>query len=275
MNECFQKIFLLDGRPCPCQDFDHGLVYDRMAIYEVIRVIKGLPLFMEDHFERLYETARIKDLKIRFKPDLLAREIKKLITLNGVDTGNLKVVLSFNNGSGAHRRLMYFIEHHYPTEDQYQKGVSTILYQAERLRPAAKVINHRLRSSIFRKLIETGAYEALLVNRSGCITEGSRSNVFFVSQNELFTAPDGEVLSGIVRKYVLEYCRLHKIPVHFQNVKIADLGRFQSCFLTGTSPAVLPVSSIGHYTMQPGHALVRFIMEGYREIIRDHIDHHK
>jgi len=133
------------------------------------------------------------------------------------------------------------------------------------------VINHRLRSTIFRKLIETGAYEAFLVDRYGCITEGSRSNVFFVRNSELYTAADGEVLSGIVRKYVLEFCMDQDIRVHFQKVKTDDMDHYEACFITGTSPGVLPVSSIGTVTMQTGHPLVHKIMAGYQDHIAAYI----
>jgi len=275
MNECFQKVFLLDGKSFPCNEFRSDLVYDHMSIYEVIRIIDGVPLFQDDHFDRLFETARIKNLKIILERSVLAGEMNRLISFNKVKTGNIKIVLTFNEDAASHHRQIYFIEHYYPKKEQYLKGVTAILYQAERMRPAAKVINHRLRSSIFGKLIDTGAYEAFLVDRSGCITEGSRSNVFFISNDEIYTAPDGEVLSGIVRKYVLKYCDNHGIPVHFCKVRTRDLSGYQSCFLTGTSPGVLPVSRIGQISLHPGHKLMLDIMQGYQEMVQDYIHQFK
>ena len=54
-----------------------------------------------------------------------------------------------------------------------------------------KILNNRLRLSVNEELGKKKAYEALLVNRDGFITEGSRSNVFFVTEKGMIhTAPD-------------------------------------------------------------------------------------
>ena len=95
-----------------------------------------------------------------------------------------------------------------------------ILFFAERKDPESKVINHKLRSSIYHKLIHEGGYEALLVNENNLITEGSRSNIFFLKGETLVTAPDNVILNGITRKHILEICRENKIKVEFACVKV-------------------------------------------------------
>ncbi len=58
-----------------------------------------------------------------------------------------------------------------------------------------------------------GAYEALLVNENGCIAEGSRSNIFFLIDELLFTPPSPSVLLGVARYHVLNLCRELTVPV--------------------------------------------------------------
>jgi branched-chain amino acid aminotransferase len=122
--------------------------------------------------------------------------------------------------------------------------VKGILFYAERKDPVSKVINHKLRSSIFHKLILDGGYEALLVNENGLVTEGSRSNIFFLKNDTLVTAPDRMILSGITRKYILDICKENNIKVRIACVKAARISDFEAVFMTGTSPMVLPFSSI-------------------------------
>ncbi len=268
-----KSYFLLDGSLVLSSEYRTEMVHGPLSIYEVIRIIDGVPIFSEDHMQRLFDTARIIHQKLWFEKSVLNKEIFLLIEKNGESFGNVKVSVSFTGDTKTFRnhRILSFIEHHYPDELQYKKGVEAILYHAERSRPEAKVVNHSLRSSIFRMLIDRGAYEALLVDRNDFITEGSRSNVFFVSGKTIYTAPDGEVLSGIARKYVLSVCKNRGIAVKYEKVKVADLPDFDSCFITGTSPGVLPVALVGTLVMQVDQPLLRLLMNGYGQLVRDHI----
>jgi branched-chain amino acid aminotransferase len=150
----------------------------------------------------------------------------------------VKIVFNYKNGETNY--LVYFIEPGYPSESQYKKGVKGILFFAERKDPESKVINHKLRSSIYYKLIHEGGYEALLVNKNNYITEGSRSNIFFLKGETLVTAPDNLVLSGITRKHILEICRENNMKVELECVKVDDISEYDAVFMTGTSPMVLP-----------------------------------
>ena len=116
------------------------------------------------------------------EPALKASIIRLIDTEKKSDI-NLKIVFNYRNE--AENYLVYLIESIYPTQDQYEKGVKGILYFAERKDPESKVINQNLRISISAKLKSEGAYEALLVNENNEITEGSRSNIFFLRNETL------------------------------------------------------------------------------------------
>lgn len=243
MNECFGNQFILNGELQPVDSFDNPMVYEGDSIYEVLRMIGGNPVFFNDHMERLNSSVKLQNKK----PLADIRDLKKSINILK-RTGkykdiNLKIVFNYNNGSGNY--LIYFIEPAYPSEEQYRKGVRGILYYAQRKDPESKVINHKLRSSIYHKLIHEGAYEAILVNDHNQVTEGSRSNIFFLKDEKLTTAPDNVILNGITRKYILEICRENDIPVESACVRIEDLDKYDAVFMTGTSPMVLPFNSIG------------------------------
>jgi branched-chain amino acid aminotransferase len=237
MNECYGKKFILNGQVHPSDQFDNSLVYEGNSIYEVIRMVKGNPVFFHDHMERLESSAKIQQKKSLAGLNILRRDIINLIKTEKRKDINLKIVFNYNQESTNY--LVYFIEPIYPTEEQYKKGVKGILFYAERKNPESKVINHKLRSSIYYKLILEGGYEALLVNEDNLITEGSRSNIFFLKGNTLTTAPDETVLNGITRKYILESCRVNKIKVNFMCVPADSLQDYDAVFMTGTSPMVL------------------------------------
>jgi branched-chain amino acid aminotransferase len=242
MNECFGKRFIINGEFEASENFDNSLVYEGESVYEVIRVVKGSPEFFHDHMERLASSVHLQKRKVLADADKLKSDIINLIRSDKKKDINLKIVFNYNGE--AQNYLVYFIEPMYPSDNQYANGVKGILFYAERKDPESKVINHKLRSSIYHRLILDGGYEAILVNEKGQITEGSRSNIFFLKQDTLVTAPDSMVLSGITRKYILQICAENNIKVKMACVRSDRISEYDAVIMTGTSPRVLPFSSI-------------------------------
>jgi branched-chain amino acid aminotransferase len=242
MPECYGKKFVINGDIQPTESFDNSLIYEGDSIYEVIRLVKGVPVFFSDHIERLTASVMYQKKKILADPVAIRKAILLLTRSDKKKEANIKIVFNYDKGSDNY--LIYLIEPIYPTIEQYTKGVRGILYVAERKDPESKIIHHILRSSIYHKLIHEGAYEALLVNDKNLITEGSRSNIFFMKDDTLYTAPDNIILNGITRKYILEICRERDIPVKFKCVNADKMSEYEAAFMTGTSPMVLPFNTI-------------------------------
>ena len=261
MNECYGNHFILNGEMEPSASFENSLVYEGDSIYEVIRVKKGLPYFFYDHMERLEASVRFQNKTNLADPEKIKNDILKLTRSERIKEINLKIVYNYNNEESNY--LVYYIQPAYPTSDQYKNGVKAVLYEAERKDPQSKVINHKLRSSIYHTLILDGSYEALLVNLKDCITEGSRSNIFFIKGEKLFTAPDSAVLSGITRKYIIDICKENKIVVEQRCVKKAELPEFDSVLMSGTSPMVLPFCCVDKHYFDVSNPLIERLRKLY------------
>jgi branched-chain amino acid aminotransferase len=270
MSECFGKSFLLNGQLFDSGSFDNSMVYDGESIYEVIRVSNGMPLFLDDHLARLESSAGYRKKVLPASRNELRRNVSMLLDSEGKKDVNMKIVINYNNGKT--NMLIYLLKPSYPTADQYENGVTGILFYAERKDPESKVINHELRTEIYQRLIAENAYEALLVNRNNCITEGSRSNIFFISGNELLTAPDKEVLGGITRMHLIQICRERNIRVGFRCVGVDEIRRFDSVFMTGTSPVVLPFCRIDDFTFNVNHEYIRLLRSLYLEKAKESIN---
>lgn len=261
MNECFGKKFILNGILQPSDMFDNSLIYEGDSIYEVVRLVKGSPVFFKDHMERLETSLDLQNKEPLADASNLRKDIINLTKADKKKEANLKIVFNYNNDSNNY--LVYYIEPIYPTGEQYRTGVKGTLFYAERKDPESKVINHKLRSSIYHKLILDGGYEALLVNEDNCITEGSRSNIFFAKGYTLFTAPDKTILNGITRKYILDICREDHITVKLECVKVKDISDYDAAFMTGTSPMVLPFYCIGENFFNVTHPVIKRLRDRY------------
>jgi branched-chain amino acid aminotransferase len=242
MAECFGKNFILNGQLQPAVLFNNALVYEGDSIYEVIRLINGTPVFFYDHMERLAASAKIQNRELFIDSASIRKSIMQLTRSDKQKEINLKIVFNYNNNSGNF--LAYYVESLYPDAGKFKYGVKGILFRAERKDPEAKIIHKNLRSEISRRLIKEGCYEALLVNEKNQITEGSRSNIFFLKNNVLFTAPDYLVLNGITRKYIIQICRENNIIVKYEPVNADEFSGYNAVFMTGTSPMVLPFNQI-------------------------------
>ena len=99
------------------------------------------------------------------------------------------------------------------------------------------------------------------------MTEGSRSNVFFVRDNVFYTAPLPHVLPGTSRKRVLNICQEEGMTVVEQRVNYKDIASYQAAFITGTSPLVLPIAHIDGIAFDPHHPLLVKVMEHYFNLL--------
>lgn len=269
MSECFSKVYIENGYIHDRSEFDIGKIFEDEVIYEVIRIRKGIPVFLSDHFQRLGTSAAYSGNILLLTYDDLRLNILRLIDLSGISEGNIKISLKYSPGYTGY--LVYFIDAQYPDPMMYERGVKGILYNAERRNPVAKVFNHKLRSAIYSELIQTNAYEALLVNRKGCITEGSRSNVFFIINKNIITAHGNCVLGGITRKKILTICEDEGYKVEFRCLHTGELEKVDTAFMTGTSPNVLPFRNIEIYKFSVKNVMMLLITERYMQLIEDYL----
>ena len=267
MKECCGNYFFMNGEIKPVGEFDNNLVYKGDSIYEVIRTIGGIPVFFDDHMQRLISSVSFRDKDMIADVNEIKSGIVRLAELDKRKEINVKVVFNYReSGDGC---LIYYIESSYPTEDQYRKGVKGILFWAQREDPRSKVLDFRLRSEIHKELINENAYEALLVNNDNLITEGSKSNVFFIKDGKLITAPDEMILKGVTRKHILDICRHENIEVEFWCINADDLGNYESAFITGTSPMVLPFCCINERSLNAKHPLITMFRNSYTSRVQE------
>ncbi|MFP4457479.1 MAG: aminotransferase class IV [Clostridia bacterium] len=233
------KYFILNGEVKLVDEYNLEAIEKQEGVYEVIRVVEKTPLFAREHVKRLYKSANLIDLEVNMTEKEILQNICKLSTINNIEEKNIKLLFTKKGDS-----YFFFIKSFYPDEKMVNEGVDTITYKVSRENPNVKYHNTELRASINKKLKEANAYEALLVDDENRVVEGSRSNIFFIKANTLFTAPSSAVLMGITREKVLEICNDLKIDVVEKDIFLSELEDFEGVFMTSTSNNVLPIKSI-------------------------------
>lgn len=274
MTECTREHFLCNGQLNPLTEFSDYFRPSYNYIYEVFRVQDGIPVFIEDHLERLWKTAELEKIALPFSMDEILSDISKLINTNPNGDGNIKIFINLPAQSPV-IRLLYFNPHQYPTVEQFQNGVSVSLFKAIRENPNAKVMDVALRSATEIAKANGKAYEVLLVDRDGYITEGSRSNVFFIKNEKLITPPVHTLLEGVTRKHILKLCFDNQMPASEKVVHQNDLHKMNAVFISGTSRRVLPVSCIDGLNFSVSNPIIRQLQQLFESHVAEYIESHK
>lgn len=258
-------MLLLNDTVRESSGFSEKIFEKGLSIYEVIRIYKGHPIFLGDNLLRLSNSIKKSNIDMDIRNLHIENKLSLLITLEHIVEGNIKYVLHFTKDRTD--EYIYQIPHHYPTNEDYRQGVATISCRAMRNTPEIKYINPELRDMTNRLLSENHVYEIILTDQEGYITEGSRSNLFFIREGIFYTAPACFVLPGTARKRVLEICKQQNFKVKEERVAYSDLPAFDAAFLTGTSPLVLPIHTLDRQefsTQDPG---LREVMKRYFSLL--------
>ncbi|MCF8370508.1 MAG: aminotransferase class IV [Bacteroidales bacterium] len=275
MGECISKYFLLNDEILEDVHFTDDWLKGERILYDVMRVIRGIPLFWDDHYERLRNSSALSGLPLQYSNLEIYRKLIQLIERNNILEGNLKMLFSQEDNNGKQNLIAYFVAHKYPLPSEYNSGVRTITLRAERKNPNVKLVNKSLRDRCNQLIAEEGVYEVLLVDHENNITEGSRSNVFFICQNEIITPPVSDVLPGITRAYILKICAELKMKIVARKVGLDEIDQFDGIFISGTSPKVLPVVAVNDYTFSFESILLKRIMQAFDRMIEEYIVQHK
>lgn len=231
-------------------EFKLNLSNKGTIVYEVIRLYNGVPMFFDDHCDRLQSSLFID--ASGFKPNKLQIEnsILALIQKNNLVNTNLRIDVYDKNV------LIYEIAANYPSPKDYLQGVDVVLDSIERKDPNEKIYRDQWKKEVEQKILDAGVFELVLVNKHGLITEGSRSNVFFIRDNKLFSAEESLILPGVTRFEILKIARNLGVPLEYIELEKETLVNYDAAFLCGTSIHILPIAKINKLSFSVDNALL-------------------
>lgn len=269
--EAILKYYLEDGHLEPIENYTKDSMEGGRIIYEVIRVINKVPLFYEDHIKRLESSFRLMEKPFSHTYDKIKEYLIRLIEANDMETGNIK--LTFDTITDTMK--VFSIKHNYPKEDLYRTGVKTILYHGERNNPNAKVVDSNFREKVTEEINKAKAFEAILVNNDGYITEGSKSNIFMINEDKIYTSPLEAVLPGVTRGKIIALAKSLGLKVEEKNINYMNLSEFDAMFISGTSPKILPISTVDNIELNVKNEIMQRLMKEFDKEIENYVDKFK
>lgn len=266
--------------------YDHGFLYGD-GVYETMRAYEGVVFMLGQHIGRLFRSAQLIRLGIHSE-GFITSAIQETLRANNLAEAYIRITVSRGRGAigldpdlcprpscvviaEAFRRY---------SESWYREGVKMVL--ATTRRNAAGAVNPRIKSLNFLNNIlakmeakDRGALEAVMLNESGHITEGTISNVFFVKRGRLCTPSlDAGILDGITRQLVIDLAVRNGVGVEEGLFSAGDLLAAEEVFFTNTTSEIMPVSAIDDREFAVGD-MTRFLHRLYREDVVKYVETHR
>jgi branched-chain amino acid aminotransferase len=284
-----QLTIYLDGEYVPQSEakvsvFDHGLLYGD-GIFEGIRFYNGRVFRLEEHHDRLWDSARSICLEIPVSKQEMTEALLETIRRNGLRDGYIRQIVTRGVGNlglnpvGCKRPSIIIIATSialYP-EEAYRNGLSIVTCATRRsgpatLNPAVKSLNYLNNVMARIEANLAGADEALMLNDAGNIAECTADNVFMIKKGQIFTPPiSAGALRGITRAVVFEIAAELGVPITETDISRHDVFVADECFLTGTAAEVIPVVKADGRIVGTGKAgsITTRIISRFREMVRD------
>ena len=261
--------------------FDHGLLYGD-GVFEGIRFYNGRVFRLEEHIDRLYDSAHAICLKVGLDKEVLTEALLETIRLNELRDGYVRLVVTRGcgdlglNPALCPRATVFIIASKITlySEEKYEKGLEVVTCATRRiphgaLSPMVKSLNYL--NNVLAKIEaqHAGAGEGLMLNEQGFVSECTGDNIFTVKKGIIYTPPiSSGALSGVTRNVVFEMAAELGITILEPNMTRYDIFTADECFLTGTAAEIIPAVKLDTRLIGPGTPgpLTRKLIARFREL---------
>ena len=262
---------------------NHGLHYGS-SVFEGERAYNSQIFKSREHTERLFNAAKIMDMKIPFSIDEILTAKELLLKSNNLVDAYLRPVIwrgsemmavsaqstKINVAIAAWAWPSYF------DPDQKMKGIKLDIAKWRRPDPLTAPV-HVKASGLYmictlskHEAEARGFSDALMLDWRGYVAEATGANIFFkMPDGNLHTPKPDCFLDGITRKTVIHLANELGVKTIERIILPEEMKDAEECFLTGTAAEVTPVRQIGDvYKFMPGKLSHRLI-EGYSKLVKN------
>lgn len=273
------------GREATVSIWDRGFVYGD-AVFEGVFILEGRVLKLEEHIDRLFESATYLAISVPVSKETLHSRVLETVRRNGIDEGYVRPKISRGEGPLGVSNTGLINENATANvfvipqpiksmalpavESKSARIVSIKQRSPQTLDPRAKVDNYLPNIMAEMEVDASAADIAIMLDQDGYITEANTANIFAIRDGQLLTPPHQSALAGITRRTVLELSEERDIiPTSIHQLTPYDLYTADEVFITGTSAGIVQVTEING--RQIGDGAVGEITETLAQSLYDHL----
>ncbi|WP_058535112.1 branched-chain amino acid transaminase [Legionella saoudiensis] len=261
----------------------HTLHYGGGA-FEGIRFYKtaqGPAIFrLEDHINRLFYSASALKMVLEYSKEEVIDAIKKVVAINKLDEGYIRPIAFYGYGKMGVNPIGNPVilaiacwpwGAYLPHESVDIKTSCYIRIHPDSTVVDAKLCGHYVNSILASlELQGTHYHEALFLDSSGYITEGSGENFFMVKNDVIYTPKLGGILSGITRNTIMQLASNIGFNVVEKNITVDEAYQAEEAFFTGTAAEVTAIRSINdkHLGQEAVGRITKLIKSEYMQLVQ-------
>ena len=246
------------------------------GVFEFFRILRGIPVFLEDHLARFEHSARLLELEVPYSRDTLEGYILELIRMNHLEQGGIQMLLTGGYSEdaftpGRPNLVIAPIAVNPPPPHLYEQGGKVILHQNLRELPEAKTTDYLVAVRLARRVRAEGATE-VVYHDGQWVSEGGRSSLSVIKNGVLITAREG-VLPGITRKHLLHVAK-PLLPIEERAIALEELFTADEVLLTGATRQVMPITQIEDRPVGSGLVgpYARALMEAFKKHLEAYLN---
>jgi branched-chain amino acid aminotransferase len=263
---------------------DRGFLYGD-SVYEVVRTFNRQTFGLQEHLDRLRQSAAYLYLSVPWSDRQIEQEVNK--TLQQADGEEFYIRIVVTRGADQtinllpspqiQPRLMIVVSAIAPQPQLSETGLHLQIIDRRRnhqqaLSPAAKTGNYLNNILGLLEARQQGADDALMLNPQAEIAEATTSNIWLV-QDGIVKTPSLEagILHGITRSFLLQILRDRQIPYQETVLKPADVWLADEAFLSSSVRLLMPVNQINDYRLPqyPG-PITRYLWDQLLVLMQQH-----
>jgi branched-chain amino acid aminotransferase len=263
--------------------YDHGFLYGD-GVFEGIRAYNGRVFKLDEHIDRLYDSALAIALDIPLSKEEMKEAIRATLRKNNLKNAYIRPIVSRGVGDlGLDPRKcpkpnVYIITQEWGAMygDLYETGLTAVTVTVRRnapdaLSPNIKSLNYL--NNILGKIEanEKGGDEAIFLDNNGHISEGSGDNIFVIKNGKVVTPPTINNLKGITRAVAIDVLKDMEYPINEENISLFDLYTADEIFVTGTAAEAAPIVKIDGRMIGNGKPgpVTKKVIEAFSEVTQN------
>ena len=267
--------------------FDSGFLLGD-GVWEGIRLHHSKLVFIENHLDRLYASAKGIALNIPYSKNDIIDEINKVLDRNKMDNNiHIRLIISRGdkitpyqnpNANVGPVNLVIIPEYKETDPITYIKGIS--IGRVPNIRPNEAILNPHFNTLSKLNCIlasieanKLGYDEGVMNDINGNISTCNSTNLFFIKNDRVLTSTGEYCLNGITRGKAISVCNHNKIECFEKNFTFEDIKDCNEAFVTGTFAGIIPVSQLEGRKLESTNSdsLVNKIRMLYNQEIQDYI----
>lgn len=209
------------------------------GVFETMLFTDNQIQLLKLHLNRFKKGLKFYKLNPKLSTKQLTVLLYKILDLNNFKTARIRLAV-WRKSSKTHISIV--AQEINPKKSNRSIIISSIKHPNS-LNPEIKSLNYSSFKKSFDEAKTSNAYEAILLNKNKKIVEGSRTTIFFIKNNILYT-PSVKLgcLNGITRQLVLKCARKLGIKTKTGNYSLSDLQNCDEAFLTNSIIGITAIS---------------------------------